>query len=76
MFDFINEFNFVNSKDMVMNCRNLLCSQSNINTNIEAKSQTIESFHKNDETEKYCNNLDIVNEISYSLLAEEIKTEP
>ena len=76
MFDFINEFNLVNSKDMIMKYGNLLCSESNININNEAQSQTKESFDKNVETEKNCNNLDIVNEISYCLLVEEIKTEP
>lgn len=76
MFDFINKFNLVNNKEMIMKYRNLLCSQSNININIEAKSQTKEFLKKNNETKKNCNNLDIVNEINYSVVVEEIKTKP
>ena len=76
MFDFINKFNLVNNKEMIIKYRNLLCSQSNININIEAKSQTKEFLKKNNETKKNCNNLDIVNEINYSVVVEEIKTKP
>ena len=76
MFDFINKFNLVNNKEMIMKYRNLLCSQSNININIEAKSQTKEFLKKNNETKKNCNNLVIVNEINYSVVVEEIKTKP
>lgn len=76
MFDFINKFNLVNNKEMIIKYRNLLCSQSNININIEAKSQTKEFLKKNNETKKNCNNLVIVNEINYSVVVEEIKTKP
>ena len=76
MFDFINKFNLVNNKEMIIKYRNLLCSQSNININIEAKSQTKEFLKKNNETKKNRNNLDIVNEINYSVVVEEIKTKP
>ena len=73
MFDFINKFNLTNNKDMIIKYRNLLCSQNNKNIDAGTKSQMKEPLYKNKETEKKCIKFEIVNEINYSLLVEEIK---
>ena len=73
MFDFINKFNLTNNKDMIIKYRNLLCSQNNKNIDAGTKSQMKEPLSKNKETEKKCIKFEIVNEINYSVIVEEIK---